>query len=166
MVLRRRMSLRVEKCRYIRTVYSDEHLAALAQMKLKNDEIHFSGYLSRDRLLRIVTSFMGLDEISLPTWAYERLKETWWWPRLASWIRSFVKEKTYSRKFWTERNTRFVRQMFLAGHEFSEISEFIYRLFNHKIKTRTLIRRACVLGWLPGRRPPPFLRSQYPFRNY
>ena len=109
---------------------------------------------------------MGLDEISLPTWAYERLTETWWWPRLASWIRSFVKEKTYSRKFWTRENMQFVKQMVLTGQQFSEIAAFIYRLFNHKIKTRTLIRYACKWGWLPGRKPPPFLSSQNPFRNY
>lgn len=85
---------------------------------------------------------------------------------MAGWLKSFVKKVKYCRKFWTESNKAFVRQMVLAGHPFPNIAAHIYYAFNHKIRVVSLIRIASKLGWLPGRKPPPKSRPSYPFRRY
>lgn len=155
MVFRRSMRLHINGGRHVRVVYSDQQVATLARMHVKVQEIHFSGYLSKERFLRIVTHYISLEALSVPPWVYERLTNSWWWQRLAGWLKSFVKQARYCRKFWNEENRRFVREMVLAGNPFPNITSHIFFVFNHRIRVVTLIRLAIKLGWLPERKPPP-----------
>lgn len=149
------MRLHVKGGRHVRVVYSDLQVASLGRMGVKVEEIHYSGYLSKERYLRIITKYIGLKALTVPPWSYERLNNTWWWSRLAGWIKSFLKKAKYCRRFWSKENRQFVRKMVLAGHSFPVIAAHIYRVFNHKIKAVTLIRLAVKWRWLPGRKPPP-----------
>jgi len=150
------MNLLEQAGRHIRIVYTDQQLSALSHMRIKIEEIHFSGYLSKDRFLRIVTHFIGLKALSVPPWAHEKVSGSLWWERLPVWIRGFLVSSKFSRRFWTEGTQRYVRGLLQMGHRFSDVSALIYYLFRHKIKVKKLISRAITLGWIPKPKPKPF----------
>jgi len=139
-----------------RIIYSAERdLPRLQAMRVSLEQIHLSGYLSREGFHRIISAFL-VQRISVPPWAWRRLVPRRWYQRLAAWLKDMLVCHKVETRFWDRPRSFLVKQMMLNGRPPEDVAATIFYMWGHRIRTVTLIRRAILERWIPWRKPPPW----------